>query len=209
MSERSERASEAVALLRAEAAALGVALSDEAVSRFDKYLALLNKWSASVNLVGTRDPDEIVRFHLADSLALLAHLGDARRVVDVGSGAGLPGAALAIARPDLEVTSLEPIHKKHAFQAAVRRELGLTGFTPLAERDDEYLRSGGFGPHDAAVSRATWAIPEWLPRGKRLVRAGGRVLGMEGREQKELPEGATRHPYVLGGRSRAIVVLVV
>ena len=194
-------------ILRSDAAALGVDLSDEAAAHFDKYLALLNRWSASVNLVGTRDPDEIARFHLADSLAILPHLGGARRVVDVGSGAGLPGAALAIARPDLEVTSLEPVHKKHAFLAAVRRELGLTGFTPLAERDEQHRSAAAFQPYDLAVSRATWAIPEWLERGVLLVRPGGRVLGMEGREQHDLPSGATRHPYQLGDRSRAIVVL--
>ena len=201
--------SDPVGQLRADAEALGVALSDSALAHFDKYLDLLNKWSASVNLVGTRDPDEIARFHLADSLALLAHLGTARRIVDVGSGAGLPGAALAIARPDLEVISLEPVHKKHAFQSAVRRELGLTGFTPLALRDEDYLASAGFSPFDAAVSRATWAVPEWMARGTRLVGPGGRVLGMEGREQHELPAGAARHPYELGGRTRAVVVLVV
>lgn len=201
--------SDPMAILAADAAALGVELSAEALAHFDKFLALLNKWSASVNLVGTRDPDAIARFHLADSLALVPHLGDARRVIDVGSGAGLPGAALAIARPDLEVTALEPVHKKHAFLAAVRRELGLSRFHPLAERDEQYLARSDFQPHDAAVSRATWELPEWLARGARLVRPGGRVLGMEGREQHELPPGATRHPYELGGRTRAVVVLVV
>lgn len=194
-------------LLRADAAALGVALSDEAAARFDKYLTLLNKWSASVSLVGTRDPGEIARFHLADSLALVPHLGGAGRVIDVGSGAGLPGAALAIARPDLEVTALEPVHKKHAFLAAVRRELGLGGFSPRAERDEQYLAGSDFRPHDVAVSRATWALPEWLARGARLVRPGGRVLGMEGRERHDLPPGAARQSYRIGDRTRAVVVL--
>ncbi|HEU5058815.1 MAG TPA: 16S rRNA (guanine(527)-N(7))-methyltransferase RsmG [Kofleriaceae bacterium] len=197
----------AVEILRADAAALGIELADEVVARFDKYLALLNRWSASVNLVGTRDAGEIARVHLADSLAVLPHLGGARRLVDVGSGAGLPGAAIAIARPDLEITSLEPVHKKHAFQAAVRRELDLTGFTPLAERDEQHRASPDFRPYDLAVSRATWAIPEWLERGARLVRPGGRVLAMEGREQHQLPPGASRHPYRLGDRTRAVVVL--
>jgi 16S rRNA (guanine527-N7)-methyltransferase len=194
-------------ILRSDAAALGVDLSDEVAAHFDKYLALLNRWSASVNLVGTRDPDEIARFHLADSLAIVPHLGGARRVVDVGSGAGLPGAALAIARPDLAVTSLEPVHKKHAFLSAIRRELGLTGFTPLAERDEQHRGAASFQPYDLAVSRATWAVPEWLGRGALLVRPGGRVLAMEGREQHDLPAGAARHPYQLGDRSRAVVVL--
>lgn len=197
----------ALEILLADAAALGVELPVGAAAHFDKYLALLNKWSASVNLVGTRDSEEIARFHLADSLALVPYLAHARRVIDVGAGAGLPGAMIAIARPDLEVTALEPVHKKHAFLAAVRRELGLTSFVPLAERDEQHRVASGFVPHDAAVSRATWALPEWLARGSRLVRPGGRVLGMEGREQHELPAGAARHPYELGGRTRAVVVL--
>src|SRR5687768_3815026 len=156
---------EPLAILRQEATRLGVELNDRALAHFDKYLRLLNKWSASVNLVGTRDPGDIARFHLADSLALVPHLTGRKRIVDVGSGAGLPGAALAICLPDAEVTSLEPIHKKHAFLAAVRRELGLTGFTPLAERDEQHRAATGFQPYDLAVSRATWAIPEWLERG--------------------------------------------
>jgi len=194
-------------ILRVEAAALGVDLTADASAHFDKYLALLNRWSASVNLVGTRDPVEVARFHLADSLALLPHLGDARRVVDVGSGAGLPGAALAIARPDLEITALEPIHKKHAFLAAIRREIGLPGFTPIAERDEQHRAAADYRPYDLAVSRATWAVPEWLVRGGELVRLGGRVLAMEGRDLHDLPPGATRHPYQLGDRTRAVVVL--
>ena len=194
-------------ILLAEAAALGVVLPAGAPEHFDKYLALLNKWSASVNLVGTRDPEEIARFHVADSLALVPHLSGVHRVVDVGAGAGLPGAVLAIARPDLEVTALEPVHKKHAFLATVRRELGLTGFVPRAERDEQYRAGDDFRPQDAAVSRATWAIPEWLSRGILLVRAGGRVLAMEGRDRHELPAGATRHPYQLGDRTRSVVVL--
>jgi 16S rRNA (guanine527-N7)-methyltransferase len=194
-------------VLRAEAATLGVELTDEAAAHFDKYLVLLNRWSASVNLIGTRDPDEVARFHLADSLALLPHLGDARRVVDVGSGAGLPGAALAIARPDLEITALEPIHKKHAFLAAIRREIGLPGFTPIAERDEQHRAAADFRPYDLALSRATWSVPEWLARGAQLVLPGGRVLAMEGRDLHDLPAGAARHPYELGDRTRAVVVL--
>jgi 16S rRNA (guanine527-N7)-methyltransferase len=194
-------------VLRADAAALGVELTEEAAAHFDKYLALLNKWSASVNLVGTRDPDEVARFHLADSLALLPHLGEARRLIDVGSGAGLPGAALAIARPDLEITALEPIHKKHAFLAAIRREIGLPGFRPIAERDEQHRAAADFRRYDLAMSRATWAVPEWLARGAELVRPAGRVLAMEGRDLQDLPAGATRIPYQLGDRTRAVVVL--
>jgi len=193
-------------ILEREAAALGVELDANAIQKLEQYLALLNKWSRSTNVVGTTDPDELVRYHLVDSLAVLPHLGGARRLVDVGAGGGFPGAVLAAVRPDLEVTALEPIHKKHAFLSALRRELGLAGFTPLAERDEAHRAQAADRPYEAAVSRATWSVAEWLPRGALLVQSGGLVLGMEGREPAELPPGATRHPYRLGERTRAIIL---
>jgi 16S rRNA (guanine527-N7)-methyltransferase len=189
-----------------EAGALGVPVSPDAAELLNEYVLLLNKWSASINLVGTAHPEDLVRYHLVDSLVLLPHLAGVKRLVDVGSGGGLPGAVLAAARPDLEVTALEPVHKKHAFLSALRRELGLARFTPLAERDDTHLSRSGFTPYEAAVSRATWSVPVWLERGAKLVVAGGLVLGMEGKEHLPLPAGAVRHPYRLGDRTRAIIV---
>jgi 16S rRNA (guanine527-N7)-methyltransferase len=201
---------EADRALWAEAARdLGVSLEATALDRFDKYLALLNRWAASVNLVGTRDPDELALLHVADSLAPLRHLGDAGRVIDVGSGAGLPGAILASARPTMAVTSLEPIHKKHAFLSAVKRELRLESFRPLAERDDQHRMRDDFVPYDAAISRATFAPAEWLTRGAALVRPGGLVVAMEGREQIALPADTVRYPYALGDRRRALLVRTV
>lgn len=196
-------------IVMTEATRLGVALPVGARDHFSKYLALLNKWSAAVNLVATGDQEELARMHVADSLALVPHLVGAARIVDVGAGGGLPGVVLAIALPDRRVTSIEPIRKKHAFLSTVRRELGLEGFTPLAERDDAHRGRPDFVPYDAAVSRATWAPSEWLTHGRELVRAGGRVLAMEGREQTDLPPGAVRHPYQLGDRTRAVLVLAV
>ena len=196
-------------LVVAEARRLGVALPAGAGAHFDKYVALLNRWAAAVSLVATRDEEELARLHLADGLALVPHLGGAARVVDVGAGGGIPGVILAIALPAVEVTSLEPIRKKHAFLATVRRELGLDNFRPLAERDDAHRARADFAPYDAAVSRATWAPLEWLAHGRALVRPGGVVLAMEGKERVELPLGVTRHAYELGDRTRAVLVLAV
>jgi 16S rRNA (guanine527-N7)-methyltransferase len=194
-------------LVVAEAERLGVALPATASALFDKYLGLLNKWAAAVNLVATSDPTELARMHLGDCLSLVPHLGSAARVVDVGAGGGLPGIVLAIALPDRRITSLEPTRKKHAFLSTARRELGLDNFTPLPERDDAHRERADFAPYDAAVSRATWAPVEWFEHGRALVRPGGRVLAMEGREQTALAPGVTRHPYVLGDRTRAILVV--
>lgn len=171
-----------------------------------KFLALLQKWTAVTNLVATStSPTELVELHLMDSLALTAHLGDAARIIDVGSGGGLPGVVLAVAEPSRTFTALEPIHKKHAFLAAARRELALTNFFPLAERDDQHRERVDFEPYDLAVSRAVFDPATWLERGADLVRAGGVVLAMEGRDPIELPVGATRHRYRLADRERAIL----
>lgn len=180
-------------------------LSDT-VPHLSNYLRLLSKWTATTNLVAPSvTPRDLVALHIADCLSLLPHLGAAERVVDVGSGGGLPAVVLAIARPSLRITALEPVHKKHAFLAAVRRELHLDNFTPLAERDDQHRARPDFLPYDLAVSRAAFSPSDWLPRGAALVRPGGLVVAMEGREQTPLPPGATRHPYHLANRDRAII----
>jgi 16S rRNA (guanine527-N7)-methyltransferase len=197
-------------LLAEGAAALGLELTAEQLERIVKYLTLLNKWNRKINLTGTRDERELVTHHAVDSLAVAGHVPAAAvRLIDVGSGAGFPGAMIAIMRPELGVTSLEPNQKKHAFLATVRRELGLANLEPRPQRLEEHLGEPMFRPYDVAVSRATFAIPEWLERGRALVHPGGLVLCMEGSEQHDLPAAAARHPYRLGDRTRAIIVLPV
>lgn len=176
----------------------------------DDYLELLERWNRRINLVGTQDRDELRTQHAQDSLTALAHIpAQAERLVDVGSGAGFPGVVIAIARPELKVTALEPIHKKHAFLCTVKRELGLKNLHPWAQRMEVHREQAGFSPYDVAISRATFALPEWLSKGRALVRTGGVIVGMEGRERHPLPDGAQRYEYTLRGRTRAIVVLVI
>lgn len=194
--------------LAAGCAEVGIELSEAQLETLGHFLALLQKWNARINLTGTRDDEEIVWRHLVDSLAVARHVpAEAGRVVDVGSGAGLPAIVIAIARPDVSVMSLEPIRKKHAFQSAARRELPLENLQPIAERVEAHGARVGRG-YDVAVSRATWPVDEWLPIGESLVRPGGLVLGMEGADERPLPAGATRHRYRLQSRARAVVRLV-
>jgi 16S rRNA (guanine527-N7)-methyltransferase len=179
---------------------LGVELSDSQAVKLLDLLALLSKWNQRVSLTATTDLDELIERHVLDSCAVLPHLS-AEPLVDVGAGGGFPGLVLAICRPALDITMLEPIRKKHAFLSTARRELELDNVEPRAERDEQHE-----GRYGQAISRATWAVPEWLSRGRRLVMPGGRILAMEGRQQHELPAGAQRHPYELGDRERAIIV---
>lgn len=193
-------------ILRLRAGELALKLPDQAFARLSKYLELLDKWSQAKNLVGPGDQRSWAQTHVADALALLPHLVGPGRLIDVGSGAGLPGAVVALCREDIEVICVEPLAKRHAFLRAVIREVGATNLQPRCERDDEYRASPDFAPGDWAVARAVWSPLEWLERGARLVRPGGRVLALEGREQVALGEDVTRHPYHLGDRVRAVLV---
>jgi 16S rRNA (guanine527-N7)-methyltransferase len=168
-----------------------------------RYAELLLRWNARINLTAATSLDDAMH-HIRDCEALIPHIpADAKTLVDIGSGGGLPCVVLAAARPDVTVHAIEPTQKKHAFLRTAARELHLPNLQPRAARLDD-VESSAF---DVATSRATFAIDEWLRAGLRLVRPGGLVLGMEG-QPVELPAGAERHTYQLDGKSRAIIRLI-
>lgn len=183
--------------------ALGLSVSADAQARLLEFLRLLRKWNPRIRLVGDPERDDAVDTLLVDSLAPLRVSPEgAKRVIDVGSGAGLPGLVMVIARPELELTSLEPIHKKTAFQKTACRELGLDAARVLAQRIEDHH----IGDYDLAVSRATFAIDEWMQRGQGLIAAGkGRVVGMVNRAS-DVPQGCSAHPYRTGLRERVLAV---
>lgn len=192
-------------LLAPMAAQLGVSplpfLGDLAV-----FAAELLRWNERINLTGARDLETLAREHLADALALIAALPPAPACwVDVGAGAGLPGVVLALARRDLRAVLLEPAEKRRAFLAATVRLLGLSNVEVIGDRIERHLETGGAAAYDLAVSRAVFPLSEWLVLGRRLVKPGGTVLGLEGSAQISLPAGAERMPYDVGLGTRAIV----
>jgi len=190
--------------LRAGAHALGVPLSDDQEARLLRYVELLLAWNSKVNLTAVTEPRAIVDKHLLDSLALVP-LIDGRRLIDVGTGAGLPSIVLAIARPDLQITAVESIFKKVTFVRMVVRELGL-------EIHVEPLRIEALAlavPFEVAVSRATFEPAEWIERGAALVQPGGRLLAMLSAQQDPppAPAGYSTEPEIthhIGGALRRI-----
>src|ERR1051325_6230202 len=154
---------------------------------YDKLLVLFEKWNKSINLSAASSVREI-EDHIADSAEVVPELENAARVLDVGSGGGFPVVVAAIALPSVSFTALEPVHKKHAFLKAAARELGLRNLTPLAIRlEDHDVRD-----YDAAMSRATFDLREWLKRGLTYVKPGGFVLGFEAVPRHDLPAGTER-----------------
>jgi len=127
------------------------------------------------------DPAELAEKHLLDSLALLRVLGEPRTLLDVGSGAGLPGIPLAIARPGLAVTCCDAVAKKMAFVKAAAAELDLSVRGIAARAGGEPEREG-LPRADLVVSRALADPARWLPLGLRYLVPGGRLVAMLGRE---------------------------
>jgi 16S rRNA (guanine527-N7)-methyltransferase len=166
------------------ARALGIVLSASALEKLERYADRLLAWNRKVNLTAITDPAELAEKHLVDSLALLPEVAGAATLLDLGSGAGLPGIPLAIALPSLEVTCCDTVAKKVAFVKAVSAELGIPvrGVAARAGGDPE---REGLPRAEVVVSRA-FAEPErWLPLGARYLSPGGRVLAMLGREADE------------------------
>lgn len=162
---------------------------------------LLLQWNRRINLTAARAPEEIEE-HIEDSLHAIPHLRGAPRVLDVGSGGGFPVVIAALCLPEQSFTALEPVHKKHAFLRTAARELGLLNLEPRAERVEDHAGQD----YDAATSRATFDLREWLLLGATLVRPRGLVLGFEAAPRADLPAPLERHPYELDGKRRAIVL---
>jgi 16S rRNA (guanine527-N7)-methyltransferase len=161
------------ARLLSGAADLGIALEDAQLSAFDRYVELLLAWNQKINLTTVTELGAIVEKHLLDSLAVVPAL-KGTRVIDVGTGPGLPSVVLAIARPELVITAVESIHKKVSFVRAVARELRL----PIVVRPERLENLKLTEPFELAVSRATFEPAEWVARGAPLVGERGRVVAM-------------------------------
>jgi 16S rRNA (guanine527-N7)-methyltransferase len=154
------------------AAELGLPAPAEASSRaIATWLDTLAEWNAKIDLTAAKDPRAIAWLMLADAMKLAPAIAKGASVVDVGTGAGAPGLALAILRTDLRVTLAEPLAKRASFLRTVIGTLGRMDVTLLGKRGDELAR----GAFDVAVSRATFAPEEWLALGLELVVPHGEV----------------------------------
>ena len=157
--------------------AMGLALPLEAQRKLLDYVQLIAKWNRVHNLTAVREPEQMITLHILDSLSVLAHLEKAGTLLDVGSGAGLPGIPLAIARPDLRVTLLDSSHKKATFLTQAKSELALAGLEIACERVERWKPAQAF---DAVVSRAFSDLADFVSQSQHLVAPGGLMLAMKG-----------------------------
>ncbi|MDR6410850.1 16S rRNA (guanine(527)-N(7))-methyltransferase RsmG [Paraburkholderia terricola] len=184
-------------LLTDGARELGLDLSDAQLGKLLDYVALLSKWNAVYNLTAIRDPRQMLIQHILDSLSIVPHLAPRgpSSALDVGSGGGLPGIVLAIVLPEWTVTVNDIVHKKTAFQAQAKAELGLANLSVVTGRV-ETLRPGAEVPakFDVIVSRAFAELADFVTLARHLVAEHGAIWAMKGQrpddEIERLPAGA-------------------
>jgi len=169
-------------MIRRGAGEFGVDLDEAAVERLYRYYLELKHWSARINLISREARDEdIVEKHFIDSLALVPLLGaDHECLLDIGSGAGFPGLACKIARPDMAGCLLEPRLKRVSFLRQVIRLLGLSGIDVQSSRLEEGQVLPGEERYRTVVGRAVSDIGEFLRMCRRFRRSECRVICMKG-----------------------------
>jgi len=188
---------------------LDLALNDDQVTALLTYRDLLVKWNRAFNLTAVRDPGEMIARHLLDSLAVLPHL-EAGPTLDVGTGAGLPGIPLAIARPDQAFPLLDGNGKKARFVRQARRELGLDNVEVVHARVEQYRKAPS-----QIISRAFAALSDMLAVTGPVIAPETRVLAMKAtaveRELAELPAGWTARvePLAVPGLAETRVLVII
>ena len=172
-------------LLATQISSLAWTEDDARLDALIEFLAEMLHWNRAYNLTAITDPQAGVTHHLLDSLVIQPHLrGD--RLVDIGSGAGLPGIPLAIANPQLQITSLDSSGKRIRFQRHILRRLGLSNLHPVHARAQDYQPET---PFDTVTARALASLQQLAEWSDHLCAPGARLLAMKGkRPESELAE---------------------
>lgn len=188
------------------AAAFGAELNETALERFDRYAKMLVEWNEKINLTAITDPEGITIKHFADSLSVFSamDLPLGSSVIDIGTGAGFPGLAMKIARPDLNLTLLDSTRKKLSAVECIAADLGLEARIVHARAEEVNRKHPLAGAFDFAVARAVanlktlsgWCIP--------FVKSGGTFIAMKGAKADEELAEASASVKKFGGKVESV-----
>lgn len=178
------------AMLASGVEELALDLNNGQIDNMIAYLTLLSKWNSVYNLTAIRDPKEMVRQHLLDSLSAAPAFKDAKNILDVGAGGGLPGMMLAITYPQAKVSMIDTVSKKTAFLTQAKAELGLKNVTVHTGRVEALQVKDAF---DVITSRAFSELVNFVNWSGHLLAEGGQFIAMKGvqsqQEMDNLPPG--------------------
>lgn len=159
-------------------------------SALDHYADLLIAWNKKLNLTAITDLAKIRSHHFDDSMAALDAVRTAHSLIDLGTGAGLPGIVLKICQPSLRVVLVDATRKKISFCNEVIRRLNLTDIEAIQGRAEDSALQQRLGKFDAVISRATWGLDEYLAIAIAYLAAGGIIIAMRGAAWREDLEAA-------------------
>jgi 16S rRNA (guanine527-N7)-methyltransferase len=198
---------DALELLDRQASEWGLGLGTRRLAHLEEFARMLSDYEEA-NVIGTRALAAVLMDHVLDSIScfLFRPLGNARRLVDVGSGGGLPGIPIKIVAPELEATLVESTTKKARFLRRVVANLSLEGVTVTNARVEEIARTGAHrSVYDIATARAVARLPVVAEYCVPLLKVGGYVISMKGRpDDDEVAEGE-RAAELLGARVSALI----
>lgn len=168
-------------ILLAGIAQLGLDVTEKQLDLLLAFVSLIEKWNKAYNLTAIRSRDEMVRLHILDSLAIMPFVSE-NKIIDVGTGAGLPGIPLAIVMPDTEFTLLDSNSKKTRFVQQVVLELQLHNVEVAHSRVENF---GHQGEYDAVLSRAFASLEDIMNLTEYLLRPAGVLIAMKGQVPEE------------------------
>ena len=163
------------------AESLGLHISEKQKAHFERYLAMLLEWNEKFNLTGIKEPNDIWIKHFLDSLTVIQAIPEsAKKIVDIGTGAGFPGLPLAIVRPDLDITLMDSTGKKVDFLLEVIRDLDLKNVRAVKKRAEEAGFDKSYkGKFDAVLARAVAMLPKLVEYAMPLLHKGGILIAQK------------------------------
>lgn len=182
-------------------------LDENAEKRFEIYYNLLVSWNEKMNLTAITDPEGVLIKHFYDSLLFfkVTEVKNGAQIIDVGTGAGFPGLALKIARPDIKLTLLDGLNKRLTFLEAVLKETGLDAEL-VHKRAEECGKDKKYRErYDFATARAVKVMPVLCEYCLPFVKAGGNFIALKGATGKEELEASKNALKLLGGKTEAVI----
>lgn len=161
-------------------ASLNLNVTDDQIDQLIGFIKLIEKWNKAYNLTAIRNREEMTRLHILDSLAIVPHI-EGKRIIDIGTGAGLPGIPLAICLPEIGFTLLDSNAKKTRFVQQVVLELKLKNVEVLHSRVESHHPEQGY---DAVLTRAFASLPDIVKLTAHLLAANGVLLAMKGQNME-------------------------